>query len=360
MREKLRQAPHDRQAEFMNRIARGLAGGTLVVEDRLQRGAGHEAAVGPDLDAEPLAAPAAAEQHLAASGLPDGVRQKIADHLLEQAGIAADDRAAADDAQHDSLRLGLIGEGVAQPFENLRDRKLQHFGVDGAGLDLVDVEQRVEHARHRADRLVDLGEQLLRLLALDLLGEQALKQSERLHRLAEVVARRREETRFRGAGPLGRAMSGGERLGRAHALGDVGEGDHDALAFLVPAAIARNPAQEMRAVGARDLALDRRGIAQHLARVVEQGVVARERAQIESGRPRSLGITWNSALVAGVKKRMLSAASRNSVATSVLSSRFCRSSALLRWRSSVSRRRPLSAVSSAFRDSSASIEVESS
>jgi len=38
----------------------------------------------------------------------------------------------------------------------------------------------------------------------------------------------------------------------------------------------------------------------------------------DSGRPMSVGMMANSALVAGVKKRMLRSRSRNSVATSVL------------------------------------------
>jgi hypothetical protein len=45
----------------------------------------------------------------------------------------------------------------------------------------------------------------------------------------------------------------------------------------------------------------------------------------------------NSALVAGVKKRMLKSRSRNSVATSALYSTFCNSLEVVRCRSSVSR-----------------------
>ena len=43
--------------------------------------------------------------------------------------------------------------------------KLDHFGLDGAGLDLVDVEQRVQHARHGAQRLVEPRDQLLRAVS---------------------------------------------------------------------------------------------------------------------------------------------------------------------------------------------------
>ena len=106
------------------------------------------------------------------------------------------------------MRLRVIGELVPQPVEQIVDRKADHFGADGAGLDLVDVEQRVQHARHGAQRLVEPGDQLLRSLALDGLRQQPLKQGKRLKRLAQVMARGGEKARLRDIGqlrlPLGR------------------------------------------------------------------------------------------------------------------------------------------------------------
>ena len=71
-----------------------------------------------------------------------------------------------------------------------------------AGLDLVDVEQRVQHARHRAQRLVEPREQLLLPLAFHRLGQQSLQQGQRLQRLAQIVAGGGEEARFRHVGQL--------------------------------------------------------------------------------------------------------------------------------------------------------------
>ncbi len=79
-----------------------------------------------------------------------------------------------------------------------------------------------------------------------------------------------------------------------------------------------------------------------------------------SGRPMSVAMTLNSDLAAGVKKRILSSLSRNRVATPELSRMFCRSLAVLRWRSSVSCSWLLSAVSSSLSDCSSSREVFSS
>ena len=80
----------------------------------------------------------------------------------------------------------------------------------------------------------------------------------------------------------------------------------------------------------------------------------------DSGRPTSPGMTLNSALVAGVKKRMFMARSRNRVATSVLYRMFCRSSAVVRWRSKVSCNWLFSACSSSLSDCISSLEVSSS
>ena len=74
----------------------------------------------------------------------------------------------------------------------------------------------------------------------------------------------------------------------------------------------------------------------------------------------SPGMTLNSDLVAGVKKRILSSVSRKSVATSVLYRMFCRSLEVVRCRSRVSWSWLLSAVSSSLSDCNSSFEVSSS
>ena len=71
--------------------------------------------------------PAATEQHLAALGVFQRVRQQVADHLLEQARIAADRQAARHDAQGKPLCLRVIGELVPQPVEQIVDRETRPF-----------------------------------------------------------------------------------------------------------------------------------------------------------------------------------------------------------------------------------------
>ena len=165
MAQQIAQALHDgeTEAEAAAPFARGIVELMVLLEDRLKFLVGDADSGVPDLDAQHSLAPTATEQHLAAPGVFQRVRKQVADHLLEQARIAADRKAARDHAQGKPLCLRVIGELIPSTG---RSRSLigksNHFGADGAGLDLVYVEQRVQHARHGAQRLVEPRDQLLR------------------------------------------------------------------------------------------------------------------------------------------------------------------------------------------------------
>ena len=65
----------------------------------------------------------ATEQHLAAPGVFQCVRQQVADHLLEQARIAVDRKAARDHAQGKLFASRVIGELIPQPVKQIVDRE---------------------------------------------------------------------------------------------------------------------------------------------------------------------------------------------------------------------------------------------
>ena len=199
--------------------------------------------------------------------------KQVADHLLEQTRIAVYRKAARDHAQGKPLCLRVIGELIPQPVKQIVDRETDHFGVDGAGLDLVDVEQRVQHARHGAQRLVEPCDQLLCSLPLDGLRQQPLKQGKRLQRLAEVMARGGEKARFRDSGqfrlPLGRL----QRVCRVPPLGDVGKGDDDAFDPVVLGAVWQDAADVPGAALRFDLSLDRREGPQHRSGIGQQSAI---------------------------------------------------------------------------------------
>ncbi len=98
--------------------------------------------------------------------------------------------------QREAARLGEIVELVAQTIEQIADGKGHGLSLDDARLDLVDVEQGVQHARHGAERLFEARNQLLGFFAFDRLGQQLLQQRQRLQRLAQVMAGGSQETRL--------------------------------------------------------------------------------------------------------------------------------------------------------------------
>jgi hypothetical protein len=108
-----------------------------------------------------VAAPAAAQQHLAVPGEFQRVGEEIAQHLLEQIGVAMHRGAGRHHPQRDALALRLPGELAGQPLQQLADAQADLLGRDATGLDPGDVEQRVQHTRHAAHRLIEPGHQQL-------------------------------------------------------------------------------------------------------------------------------------------------------------------------------------------------------
>ena len=233
MAEQIRQALHDGETEA--KAAAALAGGIVELVELLENPlklAFLDTGTGvPDLDAQLVAAPPAAEQHLALRGIFHRVRQQVAQHLLEQAGIAVHGEAARDDAPAEALRFRVIDELGPQPLEQIVDREADRLGADDAGLELVDVEERVQHARHGAQRLVEPGHQLQGALILDLARQQPLQQADGLQRLTQIVARGGEEARLADIGLLGLALGRFDRFRRAVALGDIVDRQQDLRPF---------------------------------------------------------------------------------------------------------------------------------
>ena len=67
----------------------------------------------------------------------------------------------------------------------------------------------------------------------DLLGEQALKQGERLQGLPQIVARRREKARLGDGRQFRLSLGGGQRIRRAPPFRHVLISDNHALGLLV-------------------------------------------------------------------------------------------------------------------------------
>ena len=138
----------------------------------------------------------------------------------------------------------MVSQFVPQAVEQVVHGEVDDFRLNGAHFDLIDVEQRIQHARHGAQSFIDAPDQLLRLLPDHLLGQQALEQGERLQWLSQIVARRREKARLGDARQFRLPLGGGERIRRAPPFGYVFIGDDDALGLLVAGAVGHDPAHE--------------------------------------------------------------------------------------------------------------------
>ena len=142
------------EAEAFAALARRVVELMEFSENRCEFVFGNADAGVPDLDTQLVAAPPAAEQDLTLTGVFHCVREQVADHLLEQAGIAAHAEAARDHAPAEAMRSRVKAELRPQMIEHCIDREIDHLSADGPSLELVDVEERVQHARHSADGFV--------------------------------------------------------------------------------------------------------------------------------------------------------------------------------------------------------------
>ena len=107
------------------------------------------------------------------------------------------------------------------------DRKIDDRRAHDPGFELVDVEQLVEHARHRAHRLVEPADELQRWFIANALFQHALEQAYGLKRLAQIMTGSREKARLADIGPICLGFCGLQRFALALDLGDVNDRHQD-------------------------------------------------------------------------------------------------------------------------------------
>src|SRR6185312_17314210 len=117
---------------------------------------------------------------------------------MEHVAVALDGERGWQDAQVEPLALGERRELDAEAREDLVERDIATLGVERAGVEPRDVEQRAQEILDEAQRGVNLGHELERgagaaRLALE---ERRDIKPRRVQRLQQVVARRGEEPRL--------------------------------------------------------------------------------------------------------------------------------------------------------------------
>ncbi len=152
--------------------------------------------------------------------------------------------------------------------------------MDRAGLDLIDVEQRVQHARHGTQRLIQSADQLSGLVAFDVLSQQSLHQREGLQRLAKVVACRRQESRLRGVRQICLPFCDPEFIRHTPPFGDVGKGDDNPFHAVILRPVRQDSTDKAGARLCFDLPLRRLQGPQHQLDIGQQSAVLGQRVQI--------------------------------------------------------------------------------
>ena len=247
MPQQLPQFAHDGQPqpEPALAFAHGVIDLMKFVKDRVELIGGDADAGIPHLDPHHRAVVAAAQQDAPLGrGVFDRIGDQIAQHHFDQARIAAQHGRARDHPQCDRLRLGQRLEFGPQPFEQVDDGKGRGADLQHAGLDLVDVEQRIQHPRHRIQQQPKSPDQILRLSIGDAVQQHVLDQGKRLQRLAQIMARHRQKARFAPVRLFRRVPRFVERGSGAEPFGDVDEGDDHPLHPVIMGAIGKDPALE--------------------------------------------------------------------------------------------------------------------
>ena len=162
------------------------------------------------------------DQHGAGLGITQRVGDQIDQDPLEQDAVAQDPPPGAPHDQFQALGLGCAGEFAANALEHRGQRQWRDPLFDDPGVQARDVEQRIEQVAHGGRGPVDLAEQLALHGAGRLLLEGGDEHAQRMHRLAQVVTRRGQESRLGMVGAFGLFLFFDQlRGGFLHARGKV-------------------------------------------------------------------------------------------------------------------------------------------
>ncbi len=232
MSEQLRDALGDRetQAQAALPIARGIPQLHIVVEDcadRLLRNADAGVAHG---ETDQAVAVLADHSHAAALGIAHSVGDEVGHNAFEERRIGPHDAVFARAGEQEILdrRLRLTIRDHA--MHDIAKSKVRNPRLDGAAVELAQIQQDVQDTRHRGQGLARLVRDFSQIGAFGLLRNELEVGLRRLERLTQIVAGGADEPGFHGARRFGFGLCLSQRGG---ALGDA------SFQFLVALAQAR-------------------------------------------------------------------------------------------------------------------------
>ena len=168
----------------------------------------------PDFDAQCAVRTAAPDEHFAAVRVDDGVLREVEHDAIEQHRIAHHPAARTHDFEFQAFACGEIAHLERDTIEHLGYGKRADARLYDTRVELGYVENLAQRIGDRGGRFADLRDQLP-LIGMQVRGLQTFDEhGQRLHRLAQIVARGGEEARFGQIGALGLLLAQREAMQR--------------------------------------------------------------------------------------------------------------------------------------------------
>src|SRR5471032_224959 len=168
----------------------------VLVEYRLQLIVRNANTCVPYFDAQSVASASATQQHAPPLGVLEGIGQQVTNHLHQQMRVASNRETTGSNAEDEVRRQRTIVKFILHLIKKITNRKTNQLRMNRSGFDLVNVQQRVQHAGHRAQDMLETLDHLLCNIAFHGVRERTLKQDKSLEWLAQVMTRRSQKSRL--------------------------------------------------------------------------------------------------------------------------------------------------------------------
>jgi hypothetical protein len=146
--------------------------------------------------------PVAAQENSAFERVFEGVVHEIPKHPLEQQGITSHPGRTHSHPAAQPARRGLRHEIVRHARKEISDRKIPNLRMNRGSVDFREVQQGAEQLAELASNRAYAADQMTAGVRRQFVVERRGKKLQRLHRLTQVMAGRREEAGLRRIGVL--------------------------------------------------------------------------------------------------------------------------------------------------------------
>src|SRR5262245_7631470 len=150
----------------------------------------------PDFDAQRRVSETAANNDAAVGGVADRIGDEVQQNPFQQDEVAAYRCPAWHDPQGQALLMRRPRKRRLYSVQELAGRKLGEVRAQHVGIELGNVEERIEELIHGSNRGIDPLEQSMTIRRVQTALQLCNEQAQRVQRLPQIVAGGRQRTRF--------------------------------------------------------------------------------------------------------------------------------------------------------------------